>query len=868
MKLSRREFVRQSAVAAALVAAGMSISGCGKQGSQASSAPAQDDTEITWKKSVCRYCGVGCGMMVGVKEGKVVAVVGDSLNESSQGYNCVKGFHLAKVLYSKERLTKPLIRDDASTKGSFEGLREASWDEALDLVAAKLKETWKNDKSRLAFWGSGQMTISEGYVMSKFWKAGLRSNNIDPNARLCMASAVVALVDQFQTDEPAGSYADLDHADVYVTWGANMAEAHPVLFARMARHRLEHPEVEHFDLGTQYTRTSKKATDYLEFRPQTDIAIANAIARYLVTEQKYSQDFVDKHVQFKAGTENLGHAYKDDYDATDGKDAGKTWSISFEEYAAMLEPYSFEYVSELSGVPVEKLERLAQAFADPNKKVVSLWTMGVNQHSRGTWMNNCIYNLHLLTGKFGTPGNAAFSLTGQPSACGTAREVGLFSHRLPADLVVANEHHRRFTEAVWGLTEGYLDEIQKPGYHTVKIFRELSKGGIDFLWTSTVNFAQSMPNLTRFLGKDPAYQGVNQAFIVVNDVFATESAKYADVVLPAAFWVEREGQFGNAERRTAIFEKAVEPQGESKADMRIYLEVARRVLSDEPAALRATVGASADQPAPANLFDQLFGFVWDKDADAPLADDRELSRKLFEEYRIFSNPELNDEAFQIHEDTAKVYGSGLKLHAKRMAPYDVYLERHGLSWPVQEVDGEWLQTRWRFGAGSQKDGFDELNLQEYGPAPEGESVYLYKTKDHKASIIFRPYEAPAEEPDDEYPFWLGTGRLLEHWHTGSMTRQVSQLNDALPEAYCYLNIKDAKKLELKNGDRIELVSRHGSCEISARIDERVIPQEGALFVPFFDENHLINLVVHDYYCPLSKEPDFKKTCVAIKKVGA
>ncbi len=873
MGISRREFIRNTALASAVAAAGLSSTACASK-SQSTGEIAAQDKSLQWKTAVCRYCGIGCGMMLGIKDGKLAAVVGDSLNESSQGLNCVKGFHLAKVLYSEERLLKPMVRDDASTKGSLEGLREATWEEALDLAASKLKETWKKDKSRLAFWGSGQQTVTEGYIMSKFWKAGLRSNNIDPNARLCMASAVVALMDQFQTDEPAGCYADIDEADVFVTWGANMAEAHPVLFSRILRRLDSSADARHIDLGTQRTRTSARAT-YMEFKPQTDIAIANCIARYIVHEEKYNKDFIEHHVQFKAGTENLGHAYKDDYDATDAKEASKNWSITFEEYKNRLEPYTFEYVSGLSGVPVDQLRDLAELYADPNKKVLSLWTMGVNQHSRGTWMNNCIYNMHLLTGKFGQPGNAAFSLTGQPSACGTAREVGLFAHRLPADLVVANEQHRRYSEAIWNLPTGWLDEISKPGFHTVKIFRELSKGNIDFLWTSTVNFAQSMPDLTRILGKEAPYeQGIKHAFIAVNDAFLTESCKYADVVFPAAFWVEREGQFGNAERRTSIFEKCLEPRGESLADMRIYLEIARRVLGDEPAAqLSAEESASAAaspfaQEQPESLFDQLFGFVWDKKANAPLSDDRQLCTKLFEEYRCFSNPEMNKRAQAIHDDVSGSFGAKLKLEAKRLAPYEVYLQKHGLSWPVQELDGDWHETRWRFAAGSQKEGFDQVNIEHYGKDALHEGLSLYKTAGYKASVIFRPYEAPAESPDDQYPFWFATGRLLEHWHTGSMTRTVPELNRALKEAYLYLNPEDADSLGIKSGDKCKISSRHGNCEITACIDERIVPQRGSSFAPFFDPAALINLVVHDYYCPLSKEPDFKKTCIKIEKVSA
>ncbi|MDR3053431.1 MAG: molybdopterin-dependent oxidoreductase, partial [Coriobacteriales bacterium] len=693
----------------------------------------------------------------------------------------------------------------------------------------------------------------EGYVLAKFWKAGLLSNNIDPNARLCMASAVVAFMNVFQTDEPMGSYSDLDEADVFVTWGANMAEAHPVLFSRLTARKVDDPSVKHYDITTITTGTSQTADKVLLFKPGTDLAIANAISNYLIQNDLYDHEFVSAHVQFKEGAENIGQAYEDGYDASDvGKTVNDVSPIEFERFAQRMSEYTFEYVEQLSGVPAAALEELASLFADPDKKIVSLWTMGVNQHTRGTWMNHNIYNIHLLSGKISKPGSGPFSLTGQPSACGTAREVGLFAHRLPADLVVNNPQHRRYSEAIWNLPPKYLDGIEAPGFHTVKIFRELSKGNMDFLWSASNNWAVSMPDLTRFLGKDGEHTGIIDTFIVVNEVYPTLSTQYADVVFPAAMWVEREGQYGNAERRTAVFEKAVDPPGEAKWDVWIILQVAKRVLAD------TKIG---DESA----FERLFGFIWNKDTDDLDGDEREINRRLFDEYRIFSNPDLLPAAQDINKNTAGEFENGLKMEAKQLAPYDEYLKQ-SLTWPVREVNGEWLSTTWRFANGSQQDGFDEEGIKMYGEAGLPGDVSFYKSAGKKASAVFRPYEPPAEEPDAEYPFWFCTGRLLEHWHTGSMTRRVSELNTALPEAQLEMNDEDCATLGIKDGDRVKVSSRHGFFEIPVTTVKRTSPPAGTVFAPFFAEESLINLAVEDYYCPLSKEPDFKKTCVKIEKV--
>ena len=848
MEVTRRTFVKGAAVAMATAVATGSMVACKTEGD----GPGGGATVET--KAVCRFCGTGCGVICEVKNGKLTAVKGDVNNKSSLGKNCIKGLHLAKILYGENRLTKPLIRDDNNTKGTPDGLREATWDEALELVANKLQDAWRTDKSRIAFWGSGQQPITEGYALAKFWKAGLLSNNIDPNARLCMASAVVAFMNVFQTDEPMGCYGDLDQADVFVTWGANMAEAHPVLYSRLTARKVSDKNVLHYDLTTLHTQTSASANKVLVFRPGSDLAIANAISNYLIVNNLYDKEFVEAHVQFKQGTENIGQSYEDGYDGSDlGKSVNDVEPIDFAAFSARMATYTLDYASQISGVPAADIEELAKLFGDPTKKIMSLWTMGVNQHSRGTWMNHCIYNIHLLTGKISKPGSGPFSLTGQPSACGTAREVGLFAHRLPADLLVANPQHRRYTEVIWGLPEGYLDEIEAPGFHTIKIFKELSKGNIDFLWSASNNWAVTLPNLTRFLGKDPTYKGIIDAFIVVNDPYPTLSTQYANVVFPAAMWVEREGQYGNAERRTTVFEKAVDPPGEAKWDTWIFLQVAKRVLKD------TSIGGT-------NAFDHLFGFVWDDEKDDLIEDQREVNTRLFNEYRIFSNPDLNDAAQAINKDADGTFEAVLKMENKQLAPYEEYVNNDALTWPARQVDGQWLSTLWRFADGKQSEGYDELGVEMYGDKGLPGNISFYKSAGKKPSAVFRPYEPPAEEPDTEYPFWFCTGRLLEHWHSGSMTRVVPELNKALPEALLYINKEDCTALGISDGNKVKVTSRHGSFEINVSTNQRVAPPKGLVFAPFFAEETLINLATQDYYCPLSKEPDYKKTCVRIEKV--
>lgn len=260
--------------------------------------------------------------------------------------------------------------------------------------------------------------------------------------------------------------------------------------------------------------------------------------------------------------------------------------------------------------------------------------------------------------------------------------------------------------------------------------------------------------------------------------------------------------------------------------------------------------------------DHLFGFIWDREKmDFKADNQRDINRDIWEEYRIFSNPSMNEKAEKINHD------ENLHMEAKQLAPYDEYLKQHGITWPVREVDGEWKATKWRFawGTGSQDDGFDVVGIEQYGNKDLAGGVSFYKSAGQKPSVVFRPYEEPPYTPDEEYPFWYCTGRLLEHWHTGTMTRQVPELNRAVPEALLYMNPDDAKSLNLKEGDQAKVSSVYGSVTLTVSTAGRFAPPTGMVFAPFFAEETLVNRAQMDIYCPLSKEADYKKTTVKIEK---
>lgn len=777
MNFSRREFIKHCAAGTAYASLPVGLVNCSSEDS-AFPEEVPLDPSLTWNKAPCRFCGTGCGVMVGTKNGKVVAVAGDQLNPVNKGLLCIKGYSLPGIFYAEDRLTKPRIR----TNGKF---KDATWGEALDLVASKYKEVLdKYGPESVAIYGSGQWTISDGYAALKWFKGGMGSNNVEANARLCMASAVTGFMTTFGADEPMGCYDDFEKADAFVLWGNNMAEMHPVLFSRILERKRTASWVQIIDIATRKTPTTEWADMHLSMEPQSDLAIANAIARIIINTGRYDKDFVSEHVVFKRGKENIGYGLEDKFSFREAPKA-----MFFDEYKAYVQKYTPEHVEEISGIAAGRIRQLAEIYADKFTKVVSLWCMGMNQHTRGTWINNLVYNLHLLTGKICKPGNNPLSLTGQPSACGTVREVGTLAHRLPSDMVVMNPEHRKKAAKIWGVP---LENISsKPGYNTVEMFRAFDRGEIKVLWTQTTNPMVSMPNVIRY--RDGAQK--EGRFLVVSDVYPTPTTEIADVVLPAAMWVEREGFFGNTERRTQHWHKLVEPPGEAKPDVWQTMEVAKRMG-----------------------YGDLFSYEADR-----------YERELFEEYRRFT------------------LGTGHDLGA-----YEQYVEARGLRWPV--VNGR--ETPYRYTAR-----FDPY-------VSKGKDIEFYSNKKTggKAVIWARPYEPAPEVPDEAFPLWLTTGRVLEHWHTGSMTRRIPHLHRAVPEAYVEMHGEDAADLGIQNGERVRVRSRRGAVELKVVLDGKGHPRRGSVFVPFFDESKLINEVTLDSYCPISKEPDYKKCAVRIEKL--
>jgi nitrate reductase NapA len=913
--MKRREFLRTTAATATAAAVGLPVS------ASARAQLAEAEQGWRWDRGVCRFCGTGCAIQVATKDGRIVATKGDPDSPVNRGLNCVKGYFNGKILYGEDRLTEPLLR---VKKGRFDKrgeLRPVSWERALDEMAKQAKRALKEKgPSGLAIFGSGQYTIQEGYAAAKLMKAGLRSNNIDPNARHCMASAVAAFIQTFGIDEPSGNYEDIEHTDTVFVWGANMAEMHPVLWSRVTARRLGDERVRVVNLTTYSNATSNLADVEIVFKPSTDLAIQNYVAREIVKRDAVDHDFVKKHCVFATGPYDIGYGMRssDRFAGEAEKDvqakelevvldadeavaqrrapgervrqanaatAGKHWLISFEEFQRGLEPYTLDFVARLAkGDPDEpleefkaKLKTLADLYCDSKRRAVSFWTMGFNQHQRGTWVNEQCYMNHLLLGKQASPGNGAFSLTGQPSACGTAREVGTFAHRLPADMVVNNPRHRARTEKLWKLPARTINP--KVGSHITKIMRDLEDGSVKWAWIQVNNPFQATANANHWIRAAREMD----SFIVCSDAYPGISAKVADLVLPSAMIFEKWGGYGNAERRTQLWREQVPPPGQARADLWQVLELSKRFTLAEVWGEQPLPGLKAE-----GFEDGKLPSVLEEAKSMGYSPESTLYDVLFArpENKAVAWPDPVGEGFDNH--VAGLLGDGWfpekalfeeyaqfgRGHEHDLAAFDVYYrdDVRGLRWPV--VNGR--ETRWRFREGHDPYVRKGSGVDFYGKAlkslPTGDLDGVTDPKPTslagKAKIFFRPYAAPVEKPDEAYPFWLVTGRVLEHWHSGTMTRRVPELHRAVPAARLALHPQDAKALGLKTNDVAWLETRRGKIQALVEISKRNRMPRGMAFLPWFDEGVFVNKLTLDATCPISKQTDFKKCAVRISKASA
>jgi sulfite reductase (NADPH) flavoprotein alpha-component len=482
-------------------------------------------------RTVCPYCGVGCGMILHVENGRIARVSGDKHHPANFGKLCTKGVTCAEALTARDRLTSAFVR---ATRGAE--MRKVSTGAAINESAARFKKIIsEHGPDAVAFYVSGQLSMEAQYLAGKLCKGFLGTNNIDSNSRLCMASAASGYKLSLGADGPPGSYEDFEKLDCALVIGANMAECHPILFWRLIERQKSGAKI--IVVDPRRTPTAEKADLFLPIKPGTDLALLNGILHLLEKEGCVDEGFISRH--------------------TDG----------WEELKLFLKDYSPARVAEITGLRAEEII-LAAKWIGEAPEFTTFWTMGLNQSTHGTWHTNAICNLHLATGKICRPGSGPFSLTGQPNAMG-GREVGYLSHSLPGQRAVTSAEDRDFIERFWHLPKGALRA--EPGLDAVELFKRMETGEVKAVWIIGTNPVASMPNRGRVIA------GLQRAeLVIVQDAFhPTETSRYADILLPGALWAEAEGTMVNSERNVTLMQTAVAPPGDALADWEILAQVAR-----------------------------------------------------------------------------------------------------------------------------------------------------------------------------------------------------------------------------------------------------------------------------------------------------
>lgn len=500
-------------------------------------------TEFT--KTLCPYCGVGCGLEVSppAESGKATnrdnegtpiwKVRGDKSHPSSKGMVCVKGATIAESI-DKSRLRYPMVRDSLDQE-----FRRITWDEAFNLICNRITTIQSTKTSEICMYGSGQFQTEDYYIAQKLMKGCLGTNNFDANSRLCMSSAVSGYIQSFGADGPPCCYDDLEQTDCAFLIGTNAAECHPIAFNRFEKYHKRNRKVKLIVVDPRRTPTAEAADLHLAIRPGTDIDLLNGIAHLLMRWNYIDTAFMDE------------------------------CTANFPAYAEVIRHYAPDVVARQCGISIQDLEKAARYWGE-SRRVLSLWSMGVNQSSEGTAKVRTIINLHLMTGQIGKPGAGPFSLTGQPNAMG-GREAGGLAHLLPGYRLVKNAEHRAELEQFWGLKPGQISTV--PGLTAWDMITSLEEDKVGLLWIAATNPAVSMPDLERTkkaLMRSP--------FTIYQDAYyPTETAAYAHLLLPAAQWGEKTGVMTNSERVVTLCQAFRQPLGEAKADWDIFATVGRKL---------------------------------------------------------------------------------------------------------------------------------------------------------------------------------------------------------------------------------------------------------------------------------------------------
>jgi ferredoxin-nitrate reductase len=742
-------------------------------------------------KTLCPYCGVGCGLEVlpPAQSGKATnrdnegrplwQVRGDRSHPSSKGKVCVKGGTVAESL-DKNRLKYPLMRDSLDQE-----FQRVSWDQALGRITSQMQQVIQTQGADgICMYGSGQFQTEDYYIAQKLLKGCLGTNNFDANSRLCMSSAVAGYIQSFGSDGPPACYDDLELTDCAFLIGTNTADCHPIVYNRLRMHQKKNRKVKMIVVDPRQTKTAKDADLHLAIQPGTDMDLLNGIAHLLLRWGELDTLFIDECTQ------------------------------GFSQFAEVIQAYPPELVARRCGIRIDHLEQAARYWAE-SSKVLSLWSMGVNQSSEGTAKVRTIINLHLMTGNIGKPGAGPFSLTGQPNAMG-GREAGGLCHILPGYRSVTNPSHRQELEQAWQLSPGSINSL--PGRDAWSMITGLETGDVGVLWVAATNPAVSMPDLVR-----TKKALLRSPFTIVQDAYyPMETASFAHVVLPAAQWGEKTGTMTNSERVVTLCPQFRPAPGEARPDWEIFAEVGRRLGFTK----------EFDFANAAEVYQEFVQLTKGRPCDMS-----GLSHGRLRQQGSIQWPCPLAEV----KDPKSI---ALTCSTERNIPQDQE-EAKGLFSNLFRAKDEPLVAKRLYTDGT------------------------FNTPDGRANFAAFHSKGLAEPTDPQYPFVLTIGRLYEHWHTMTRTGRIEKIMKKQPRPFLEIHPKDADKLGIKEEMMVEVRSRRGTGRFPAKVTAAIIP--GTVFVPMhwgalWTDDGEANLLTHPESCPISLEPELKACAVNLTPV--
>ena len=820
--------------------------------------------KLKWDKAICRFCSIGCGILVGTKQNKILDIKPDFSSDINKGILCPKGFENGNILYSKDRLTKPLLKMKNGKYDKDGDFTQINWEEAFNIMEQKAKYALKySGVDGVGLFTSGEANIYEAYAINKLFRAGFRSNNISNSSSFSTQISSDAHTTIYGTSSQSGTFDDIELTNTIVSWGVNFEETYPILSYRIKEEKNKNKKYTIFNITTIQNKTSKISDVEIFIKPSKDILLLNYILREFIYNNSKLIDwnFLKKHAIFT----KLG-----DISKNKDSDRYEQWEISFYNYKKSLQKYTLEYVSKkLKADPNEditkfkdKLKLLAKHYIQKDIKILSYWSSGINKQKRGFETNLLLYSLHLILNKHSKKGTGGFNLSGQSSSIASSIKVGTFSNRLPANMYIKYKEHRNKAEAIWNIPNGTLNSVATN--NKMQLYDNISNGITKFVWINNSNPYSNIPNNLKYIND---LKKKNDLFIVTSDCYGSISASLGDLILPTATHLEKYGMLGNSERKIQMFNQNLLPQGDSMSDLWQVVEFSKRFTINE-------VWGSSRLQHNLKLKD-----VRDDTLQFDYYRDSTLYRVLFankkaKSYKYINNDEiLNSE---VNGDIRDVKGSegfvfsGYKFFIQKylfeeyrmfgyrsgfdLANFDKFQHNIGLVSPyLYNTQIKYLfNTKYDIYASKAskfRDSYIFYGKMGGKKLPFGNLNKITskekRSLKYRAKIFTIDYANNMEQKDKTYDILLTSIKLQEQFNSGTLTMRTKNLYNKTIQSYGYINKTTAKSKNLKDDDLCYISSKIGKIKIRIKIDDRFKVPNNTIAVALFDEKVLINKITTD-----------------------